>query len=618
MEKLPCEKSGCKYRKSEENEFCVKETELLGKKVCGNYNKRGCITQLDVDYKFVACSDCLLKEREKDKAKRELAKQKLENVIESDATTKTCTVCCKELPMEEFQGERSFMLITKTCKSCRNSNKINDKKRDKEHRNELARICAKKPENIIVKQQWAEANYAKVAENWMNYRGRKIEENQEEYLKKNAEHAKSWREKNPEKVKENNIAKMKNVNSQYKIYIRSAGDKNLVFDLPQEIYTEKIKEPCHYCGETDEHKGFNGIDRMNQQIGYIVDNCVSCCQMCNYMKGSLNRMTFLRRAEHILVYNKLVEGNLHPDCFADHLHVNYKPYLNRAKEKGWEFAVTKSEFYQITSRDCYICGKKSDKTHTNGMDRFDNTLPYVLENIKPCCGECNYMKNNYVYSDVIEKFRKIYTKNMDKITQFHNLNQQRIQSAPADLYSSVSMTDKEMNPSPEGRIQILSGLNAQSASSSSIITTHDMSVLNEQRYKENNYTEKEEEKKEEYDPSNEEDRQKNYREQNRLSNRSRQQLFREKQIEIHGINHIREKNREKVEASRINNIANEANNNIVGSNKKTVDEKKEQARLRKQKQRELQKEKYGDEEYKRMNAEEVANNRAKKKETFEK
>jgi hypothetical protein len=39
------------------------------------------------------------------------------------------------------------------------------------------------------------------------------------------------------------------------------------------------------------------------------------------------------------------------------------------------------------------------------------------------------------------------------------LNQRRIKSAPADLTSSGSMTDKEMNAAPEGRFQIFSGLN---------------------------------------------------------------------------------------------------------------------------------------------------------------
>ena len=43
-----------------------------------------------------------------------------------------------------------------------------------------------------------------------------------------------------------------------------------------------------------------------------------------------------------------------------------------------------------------------------------------------------------------------------------NLNQQRIKSTPADLTSSGSMTDKEMNAAPLGRFQIFSGLNSYS------------------------------------------------------------------------------------------------------------------------------------------------------------
>ena len=42
---------------------------------------------------------------------------------------------------------------------------------------------------------------------------------------------------------------------------------------------------------------------------------------------------------------------------------------------------------------------------------------------------------------------------------FTNLNQRRIKSAPADLHSSWSLTDKDLNSAPEGRIEIFSGLN---------------------------------------------------------------------------------------------------------------------------------------------------------------
>jgi hypothetical protein len=47
--------------------------------------------------------------------------------------------------------------------------------------------------------------------------------------------------------------------------------------------------------------------------------------------------------------------------------------------------------------------------------------------------------------------------------------------------------------------------------------------------------------------------------------------------------------------------------------KKTKEEIREAARLRKQKQRQLLKEKYGDEEYRKIHAQEIAKNRAKKK-----
>lgn len=41
------------------------------------------------------------------------------------------------------------------------------------------------------------------------------------------------------------------------------------------------------------------------------------------------------------------------------------------------------------------------------------------------------------------------------------VNQRRIKSATADLYSSWSMTDEVFNPTPEGRIENFSGLNIQ-------------------------------------------------------------------------------------------------------------------------------------------------------------
>ena len=57
---------------------------------------------------------------------------------------------------------------------------------------------------------------------------------------------------------------------------------------------------------------------MNSVVGYIADNCVSCCQMCNYMKASLSVDAFLGRVEHILTHNGQINGRLFPEMFPDY------------------------------------------------------------------------------------------------------------------------------------------------------------------------------------------------------------------------------------------------------------------------------------------------------------
>ena len=37
----------------------------------------------------------------------------------------------------------------------------------------------------------------------------------------------------------------------------------------------------------------NGIDRMNNNIGYEISNVVPCCSVCNKMKSSLSKEEFL-------------------------------------------------------------------------------------------------------------------------------------------------------------------------------------------------------------------------------------------------------------------------------------------------------------------------------------
>ena len=348
--------------------------------------------------------NCLAKDRNGDET------QPLENELNE---TKKCNSCKKELPISSFIGVKN--VITKGCAQCREKNKISDRKRDKTHRNEIARKNDKKDERKAVKAKWNEENYDKVAKNWMDYRQRKIENlGTEEYLKKQAEQAKKWRAKNREKMDEVNENKKNSKEENYNVYKRSAEYKNLDFTISYDDYINIVDKECYYCGIIQD-KGFNGIDRTNQTIGYLLDNCVSCCKICNYMKGSCNDKVFINRAEHILTFQNKISGNLYPKCFADYKGSSYDSYKNRALKKELEFVLTIDDYNNVTQRECFICGKESDNTHRNGIDRMDNSKGYILDNVNPCCGECNYMKKDYNFDCIMDKFERIYQKHKNEI-----------------------------------------------------------------------------------------------------------------------------------------------------------------------------------------------------------
>jgi hypothetical protein len=416
-----CLYDNCKLTKLLNDGYCKIHSKIIfeeyidknNKKMCTNHI-RGCRSILELNYNKSRCEECLIKDREKDKIKRDYAKtiQSIREIIINNnkddvINVKLCSVCCKNHPLDFYNGVKGE---TKTCKICREQNKKCDEKRDKEHRRELERKNSKKPENIEIKKKWKENNYDKVAGAWMKYRQNKLNTlGTEEYLKQNAEQAKKWRDNNPEKNKENNLIKSNNLYVNYNIYKRSADDKNFNFELSFDEYSNIVKNICRYCGILHE-RGFNGIDRINSKFGYTIENSVSCCKMCNYMKQSLSETVFIKCVEHILTFNNLIEnGNLYPKYFANYKGSTFEKYKYRANIKNIKFEINEILFDKIRNDNCYICGKSSNQIHKNGIDRFDNTLGYIDGNVKPCCGNCNYMKRNYIYEGFINKLKEIYT-----------------------------------------------------------------------------------------------------------------------------------------------------------------------------------------------------------------
>lgn len=68
----------------------------------------------------------------------------------------------------------------------------------------------------------------------------------------------------------------------YQSYKRGAKKRNYIFELSYLEFEKLIQQSCYYCGEKP--KKYNGIDRFNSKIGYVLSNCIPCCEQCNFMK----------------------------------------------------------------------------------------------------------------------------------------------------------------------------------------------------------------------------------------------------------------------------------------------------------------------------------------------
>ena len=419
-----CEHEKCQYKKYGDTSYCklheidiwLDQVKESGKVPCTQYI-RGCRNVLDPDGQFKRCEPCRMAERTKDKAKRNEAKaQNAANASsDNESNTKMCTSCGKSHNKEAFVGERSSETLT--CIHCRNNGKTQDRKRDQEHRRAQGRIYDSTEARKKRRKEWQKNNWDKVVRAWKKYRERQRAKDENAYLKKNAENASKWRKNNPDAVAAINARKIENIKSQYGVYIQSSNHRNIHFELTIDEYEFIAQNPCYYCGTVNIQRGFNGVDRLDNNLGYSNNNCVACCSMCNYMKGSLHHDVFLRRVEHSMSYLGLFPGNLYPESYPNTKKVTYSSYKQSAVQRSLEFQLTYEEFLNIIKHDCYICGKKNDEKHKNGIDRVNNKEGYTQNNSKSCCRECNFMKSIFSHEKFIEKYKKIRQRHLNTVTK---------------------------------------------------------------------------------------------------------------------------------------------------------------------------------------------------------
>lgn len=107
------------------------------------------------------------------------------------------------------------------------------------------------------------------------------------------------------------------VRHRYSGYKSAAKTARRKFELSLDIFRSLCISVCFYCGEppsTNKHgirkpkhqkkAPLNGIDRLDNNSGYIESNCVPCCTECNMMKKAKSVQSFISRCISIARYQE--------------------------------------------------------------------------------------------------------------------------------------------------------------------------------------------------------------------------------------------------------------------------------------------------------------------------
>jgi len=96
-------------------------------------------------------------------------------------------------------------------------------------------------------------------------------------------------------------------------YGRNAKSRSLSFELSFDEFFTLSQKNCHYCGVEPSNFSkckshykkeftYNGIDRVDNSLGYVLENCVPCCKICNSAKSNLTEGQFQQWIDRLVAF----------------------------------------------------------------------------------------------------------------------------------------------------------------------------------------------------------------------------------------------------------------------------------------------------------------------------
>ena len=113
-----------------------------------------------------------------------------------------------------------------------------------------------------------------------------------------------------------------NMRDMIRNYKNGAKRRGLECNLTEKQFAELTQKDCYYCGakpsNVTNHKNYNGayiyngLDRVDNNKGYAIDNVVPCCRVCNFRKRDAGFQEFKEwiNKVYINLNGKPIKGNI--------------------------------------------------------------------------------------------------------------------------------------------------------------------------------------------------------------------------------------------------------------------------------------------------------------------
>ena len=141
--------------------------------------------------------------------------------------------------------------------------------------------------------------------------------------------------------------------------------------------------------------------------------CVDClCECGNTAQVSVSRLASGKAKSCGCLSKAVLESDI--SKYEAGFRAVLRVYKYSAKERGFDFSLSRETFEKLTTSNCVYCGIDPCQFQTrfsdfkyNGIDRVDNTLGYTEDNCVTCCKICNRMKDTLTVEDFREHIKTI-------------------------------------------------------------------------------------------------------------------------------------------------------------------------------------------------------------------